>query len=69
MRMSPEGDAFKFELELKYDKEHGELLEIMEGEVKEVVKIRQQMYDKATIQAVIFELERRGYTVLHPEGE
>jgi hypothetical protein len=53
---------------ISYDAEQGELSFIGEH-VRQVIKVRQQIEDKALVQAVIIELERLGYTVISPEGK
>lgn len=67
MRFDPDRHAYTLEGEYRYDVELGELHELVDEKLKQVVKIRQRLEDEIVIQAVIFELEKRGYTVISPE--
>jgi hypothetical protein len=52
---------------VEYDVEKGELHTISGG-VEELVRVRAELQEKVLRQAVIFELEKLGYTVISPDG-
>lgn len=52
--------------EIKYDLDRGEL-NIVDDHARVVIEVRKKMEDDVLLRAVIFELEKRGYTVISPE--
>lgn len=52
--------------EIKYDLDRGEL-NIVDEVARVVIEVRKKMEDDVLLHAVIFELEKRGYTVISPE--
>ena len=63
---NPEPFKYLIQGELKYDLEKGELLEIVDDEIKRVVEVRAQMEDELLLRSVIYELRKRGYVVIPP---
>jgi hypothetical protein len=56
--------------QVSYDVENGELVtveDIFGSTTRDIVRVRQELQEKVLRQAVIYELEREGYTVLSPE--
>jgi hypothetical protein len=53
--------------ELKWDPNEGEMHEF-DGMVNRIYKVRTTLLDDLILQAVIVELERRGYTVISPDS-
>lgn len=53
-------------LQLYYDDEKGELVEEIDGAVRDIISVRASLIEDATLQAVIGELEKRGYVILGP---
>jgi hypothetical protein len=51
---------------VKYDFDKGEL-NIVDDRARVVIEVRKKLEDDILIKAVIFELEKRGYTVISPE--
>jgi hypothetical protein len=52
---------------IEYDVDEG-VLRTISGTVEELVKVRAELQEKVLRQAVIFELEKLGYTVISPEA-
>lgn len=51
---------------IEYDTDEG-VLRTISGTVEELVRVRAELQEKVLRQAVIFELEKLGYTVISPE--
>lgn len=53
---------------LKYDAEEGRVIAALyfDGAVREAIEVRRGIEDAAVLEAVVAELERRGYTVTPP---
>lgn len=66
---SGRADTFTLAGSYRYDVEVGELHEMAEGMVREVIKVREELREKVFRQAVILELEKLGYTVISPGTE
>lgn len=60
------GETYNIKTNIRFDTNRGELIET-EGIVQQIIQIRRQLLDDALLGAVIFELERRGYTVTPPQ--
>lgn len=54
---------------LRYDMDEGRLVteSYPDGAIRQAIEIRKGLEDAAVLQAVVMELERRGYTVISPE--
>ncbi len=52
--------------QIYYDDERGELVDEVDGAVREIIHVRAGLIEDHTLQAVITELERRGYVILGP---
>lgn len=55
--------------QLRYDLDQGRLVteSYPDGAVRQAIEIRKGLEDALVLQAVVLELERRGYTVISPE--
>lgn len=65
---SGRADTFTLAGSYRYDVEMGELQEMQQGMVREVIKVREELRGRIFRQAVILELEKLGYTVISPES-
>lgn len=56
---------------LRYDMDEGRLIteSYPDGAVHQAIEIRKGLEDALVLQAVVLELERRGYTVISPEND
>jgi hypothetical protein len=52
---------------IEYDADEG-MLRTISGTVEELVRVRAELQEKLLRQAVIYELEKLGYTVISPEA-
>lgn len=59
--------SYKIGVDFKYDFENGELQTLINDKVKEVIEVRKTLLDDMLRQAIIYELEKQGYTVISPE--
>jgi len=64
----PEPPTFRLDETIKYDRELGEVQVLVEGVVREAMHVRTALAEGVLLEAIVVELERRGYTVLHPEA-
>lgn len=58
--------VFRLDETIKYDRELGEVQVLIDGVVRESMRVRTALVEGVLLEAIVAELERRGYTVTPP---
>lgn len=61
--------TFRLDETIRYDPEQGELQVLVDGTVREAMRVRTALVDGVLLEAIVAELRRRGYTVTPPEAD
>lgn len=65
----PEPPLFRLDETIRYDRELGEVQVLIDGEVREAMHVRTALAEGVLLEAIVAELERRGYTVTPPGAQ
>ena len=58
---------FRIDETIRYDRELGELQVIIDDQIREAMRVRTALADGVLLEGIVFELRKRGYTVIPPE--
>lgn len=58
--------TFRVDEVIRYDREAGELQTVVDGVVRDAMQVRTALAEGVLLEAIVAELQRRGYTVTPP---